>query len=138
RSASPPHVGTDDPLRARTLVVQNGGRTMAVVGLDLVKIRLDLADAAIAEASKRTGIDRDAGMICPSHNHSSPFIPMGGPNNKDYIDTLPGLIADSIDHVRIDQLLLGFRGKPKDLSQIAATLVAALAAPAPLRPRHCR
>lgn len=62
-----------------------------------MKIRLDLADAAIAEASKRTGIDRDAVMICPSHNHSSPFIPMGGPNNKDYISTLPGLIADSIE-----------------------------------------
>jgi len=67
------------------------------VGLDLVKIRLDLADAAIAQASQRTGIDRDAVMICPTHNHSSPFIPMGGPNNKDYIATLPGLIADSIE-----------------------------------------
>ncbi len=90
-------VGTDDPLSAKTLVVQSGDRTLAIVGLDLVKIRLDLADAAIAEASKRTGIDREAVMICPSHNHSSPFIPMGGPNNKDYISTLPGLIADSIE-----------------------------------------
>jgi hypothetical protein len=78
-------------------VVQSGDRTLAIVGVDLVKIRHDLADAAIAEASKRTGIDRDAVMICPSHNHSSPFIPMGGPNNKDYISTLPGLIADSIE-----------------------------------------
>jgi len=67
------------------------------VGLDLVKIRLDLADAAIAQASQRTGIDRDAVMICPTHNHSSPWIPMGGPKNKDYISTLPGLIADSIE-----------------------------------------
>jgi len=70
---------------------------MAIVGVDLVKIRLDLADAAIAQASQRTGIDRDAVMICPSHNHSSPFIPMGGPNNKDYISTLPAIIADSIE-----------------------------------------
>jgi hypothetical protein len=94
----PVSVGTDDPLFAKTLVVQSGDQTLAIVGLDLVKIRLDLADAAIAEASQRTGIDRDAVMICPSHNHSSPFIPMGGPNNKDYISTLPGLIADSIEH----------------------------------------
>ena len=43
------------------------------MGIDLVKIRRDLAEAAIAEASRRTGIDRDAVMICPSHNHSSPF-----------------------------------------------------------------
>ncbi|NQT16442.1 MAG: hypothetical protein HQ582_27030, partial [Planctomycetes bacterium] len=90
-------VGTDDPLLARTLVAQSGDRTMAIVGVDLVKIRRDLADAAIAEASRRTGIDRDAVMICASHNHSSPFVPMGGPNNKDYLSTLPGLIADSIE-----------------------------------------
>jgi len=90
-------VGTDDALLAKTLVVQSGNRTLAIVGVDLVKIRLDLADAAIAEASGRTGIDRDAVMICPSHNHSSPFVPMGGPNNKDYLSRLPGLIADSIE-----------------------------------------
>ena len=36
-------------------------------------------------------------MICCSHNHSAPFVPMGGPNNKDYLSTLPGLIADSIE-----------------------------------------
>jgi len=93
----PVSVGMDDPLFVKALVVQSGDRTLAIVGLDLVKTRLDLADRAIAEASMRTGIDRDAVMICPSHNHSSPFIPMGGPNNKDYILTLPGLIADSIE-----------------------------------------
>jgi len=90
-------VGTDDPLWANALVAQSGDRTLAIVGVDLVKIRRDLADAAIAQASQRTGIDRDAVMICPSHNHSSPFVPMGGPNNKDYLSTLPGLIADSIE-----------------------------------------
>ncbi len=90
-------VGTDDQLFARALVAQNGNRTIAIVGVDLVKIRFDLADAAITQASKRTGIDRDAVMICCSHNHSSPFVPMGGPNNKDYLSALPGLIADSIE-----------------------------------------
>jgi len=90
-------VGTDDPLLARALVAQSGGRTIAIVGVDLVKIRFDLADAAIAQASQRTGIDRDAVMICPSHNHSAPLIPMGGTTNKGYLATLPGLIADSIE-----------------------------------------
>jgi hypothetical protein len=89
--------GMDDPLFAKSLVVQSGDRTLVIVGLDLVKIRRDLADAAITLAVERTGIDRDAVMICPSHTHSSPFIPMGGPNNKKYISTLPGLIADSIE-----------------------------------------
>ena len=89
--------GTDDPIFVRTLVAQSSDQTIAIVGVDLVKIRRDLADTAIAQATKRTGIDRDAVLICPSHNHSSPFIPMGGPNNKDYLSTLPKLIADSIE-----------------------------------------
>ncbi len=104
-------VGTDDPLRANALVAQGGGRTIAIVGVDLVKIRRDLADAAIAEACRRTGIDRDAVMICPSHNHSSPFVPMGGPNNESYLSALPGLIADSIERahgaLRPARMLLG-------------------------------
>ena len=95
--ALPISIRTEDPLRAKAIVVRSGDRTLAIVGVDLVKIRRDLADAAIAQASERTGIERDAVMICPSHNHSSPFIPMGGPNNKDYLATLPGLIADSIE-----------------------------------------
>lgn len=89
--------GTDDPLYARAMVVRNGGQTLAIVSLDLVKIRRDLADAAIAEVTKRTGIAREAVMICPTHNHSSPLVPVGGPRNKDYLVTLPGAIADCIE-----------------------------------------
>jgi neutral ceramidase len=95
--ASPKSAGTDDPLRARAMVVQSGDRKLAVVGLDLVKIRRDLADAAITLASRQTGIARDAVLICPSHNHSSPLVPMGGPVNKDYLTTLPGRIADCVE-----------------------------------------
>ncbi|MDF1862258.1 MAG: hypothetical protein P1U87_18725 [Verrucomicrobiales bacterium] len=89
--------GTDDPLMIRTMVVQSGDRILAIVGMDLVKIRIDLTDEAIAEATKRTGMERAGVLVCASHNHSSPFIPMGGPNNEKYIATLPGLIADSIE-----------------------------------------
>ena len=71
-------VGTDDPLLARTLVAQSGDRTIAIVGVDLVKIRLDLADAAIAQASQRTGIDRDAVMICPQSQPQFAICPDGG------------------------------------------------------------
>ena len=96
----PISTGTDDPLRARAMVVQSGDRKLVIVGVDLVKIRHDLADKAIALVTQRTGIPRDAVLICPSHNHSSPLIPMQGDKataNKAYIDTLPGLIADCIE-----------------------------------------
>ena len=97
---APASTGVDDPLKAKAMVVESGGRKLAIVGVDLVKIRHDLADAAIADASRRTGIARDAVLICPSHNHSSPLIPAQGDKatvNRDYIATLPGLIADSIE-----------------------------------------
>lgn len=96
---APISTGIDDPLRARAMVVQSGGRKLAIVGVDLVKIRHDLSDAAIALVTQQMGIPRDAVLICPSHNHSSPLIPARGDRattNKAYIDTLPKRIADSI------------------------------------------
>jgi hypothetical protein len=95
----PVSTGTDDPLRARAMVVQSGNRKLAVVGVDLVKFRLDLADKTIALVAKQSDITRDAVLICPSHNHSSPLIPADGDKataNKAYIDTLPKLISDAI------------------------------------------
>ena len=95
----PASTGTDDPLKARAMVVQSGDRKLAIVGVDLVKIRRDLSDKAIALIMKQTDITRDAVLICPSHNHSGPLIPADGDNakaNKAYIDTLPKLISDSI------------------------------------------
>lgn len=95
----PVSAGTDDPLKARAMVVASGGRKLAVLGLDLVKIRRDLADEAIAQISTQTDIARDAVLICPSHNHSSPLIPERGgkaAENKDYIATLPKRIADCV------------------------------------------
>jgi neutral ceramidase len=98
--ALPISMGMDDPLRARAMVVQSGERKLVIVGLDLVKIRRDLADAAIAQASARTGIAREAVLICPSHNHSSPLIPAQGDSataNKDYLSTLPKRIAENVE-----------------------------------------
>lgn len=95
----PKSTGTDDPLRARAMVVQSGKKKLAVVGLDLVKYRLDLSDKTIALVMQQTDITRDGILISPSHNHSSPLIPMEGDKataNKAYIDTLPKLVSDAI------------------------------------------
>lgn len=95
----PASTATDDPLKARAMVVQSGNRKLAIVGIDIVKIRRDLSDKVIELVMQQTDITRDAVLICPSHNHSGPLIPADGDNakaNKAYIDTLPRLIADSI------------------------------------------
>jgi len=95
----PTSTGTDDPLKAQAMVVQSGGRKLAIVGVDLVKFRRDLADKVIELVMQQTDITRDAVLICPSHNHSGPLIPADGDNakaNKAYIDTLPKLVSDAI------------------------------------------
>jgi hypothetical protein len=95
----PASTGTDDPLKARAMVVQSGGRKLAIVGVDLVKFRRDLADKVIDLVMEQTDLTRDAVLICPSHNHSGPLIPADGDNakaNKAYIDTLPKLVSDAI------------------------------------------
>ncbi|NBR42029.1 MAG: hypothetical protein EBU04_03935 [Verrucomicrobia bacterium] len=95
----PTSTGTDDPLKARAMVVQSGRRKLAIVGVDLVKFRRDLADKVIELVMQQTDITRDAVLICPSHNHSGPLIPAEGDNakaNKAYIDTLPRLVSDAI------------------------------------------
>ncbi|MBL9179349.1 MAG: neutral/alkaline non-lysosomal ceramidase N-terminal domain-containing protein [Verrucomicrobiaceae bacterium] len=97
--AGPISTGTDDPLRARAMVVQSGNRKLAIVGVDLVKVTRALADQTIALVTQRTDITRDAVLICPSHNHSGPLIPAQGGKvtaNKAYIATLPQRISDSI------------------------------------------
>jgi neutral ceramidase len=102
----PTSTGTDDPLKARAMVVQSGIRKLAIVGVDLVKFRRDFADKVIELVMQQTDISRDAVLICPSHNHSGPLIPADGEKataNKAYIDTLPKLVSDSI--VRADKAL---------------------------------
>jgi len=95
------NVGVDDPLMAKTLVASAGGKTVAIVGVDLIGIPKDLADAAIDEAARRTGIDRDKIMISCSHTHSGPYTIEGlysfDVTDGPYLSTLPTAIATSVE-----------------------------------------
>ena len=95
-----PNRGTTDPLLAKTLYARGGGGEVAIVGLDLIQIHRDQADAAIAEASRRTGIVPGAIIISCSHTHTGPYTCGGQLGNTGvdaaYVATLPGRIAESI------------------------------------------
>jgi hypothetical protein len=95
------NVGTDDPLQAKALVAEAEGDRIALVGVDLIGLPREIADQAIAEASRRTGIAPEAMLISCSHTHSGPYTFEGlysfGVTNAAYLSTLPGLIADSIE-----------------------------------------
>jgi len=95
------NTGTDDPLLAKALVAEAGGERVALVGVDLVGLPRDICDQIIDEASKRTGIRREAILISCSHTHSGPYPFEGlyswGVTDEDYLGTLPDLIAGSIE-----------------------------------------
>ncbi len=95
------NVGLSDPLMAKTLVAQSGGKKIAVVGVDLIGVPKDLADQMIAEAAKRTGIDPSAIMISGSHTHSGPYTMEGlyvsNVTDAPYLATLPALVAESVE-----------------------------------------
>ncbi|MHB0856099.1 MAG: hypothetical protein ACYC5M_00845 [Anaerolineae bacterium] len=94
------NTGVGDPLRAKTLVAANGSGQIAIVGVDLIGLPRAYVDAAIEQASARTGIPKDAIIVSCSHTHSGPYTEDGlysyGVTNPPYLDTLPGLLAESI------------------------------------------
>jgi neutral ceramidase len=94
------NVGIGDPLLAKALVAEAGGRKLAIVGVDLLGLPRVLVDPIIAQASRQTGIPADAILIVCSHTHSGPY-PFEGVysynvTNADYMASIPGKIADSI------------------------------------------
>ncbi|MHB1294216.1 MAG: hypothetical protein ACYC4R_04370 [Anaerolineae bacterium] len=91
--------GTADPLLAKALVVTDGCKQLALVGVDLALFPRELADRAIAEASRLTGMPAGAIMISATHTHTGPdtsgvFFPDALDN--DYMSRLPGIIAGCI------------------------------------------
>lgn len=94
------NVGTTDPLLAHTLVAASGETRIAIVGVDLIGVPKPLADAMIAAASQRTGLDPAAILISGSHTHSGPYTSEGlycfGVTDAAYLATLPALVAESV------------------------------------------
>lgn len=93
--------GTTDPLQSHALVVESGGRRIAIVGVDLVGLPKELADPIIAEAAGRTGIPAHAIMISCSHTHSGPYtaerVYSSNVTDGAYLSTLPDRIAASVE-----------------------------------------
>ena len=95
------NVGMTDPLMAKALVAESNGKQLAVVGVDLIGLPRALADAIIAEAVRRTGLDPSTILIAGSHTHSGPYTIEGvyafGVTDAAYLATLPDLVARSIE-----------------------------------------
>lgn len=76
--------GVDDPLTIKAVVLESGGTRLAYVLLDLIALRREEGDAAVAAASGRTGIPADHIAWAASHTHTGPYtLPLFG---KDAVD----------------------------------------------------
>lgn len=96
--------GTLDPLKAKAVVVESGGRRAALVALDLVQIPRPFVETARALIEKQTGIAGADVMISATHTHTGPELgsrlrgvtPETEALAKGYYKLLPEKIAESV------------------------------------------
>ena len=66
--------GVDEPLLAQALVLDDGGRRVALVATDLLWMPRHVAEAARRRIAALTGIPAEAVLLNASHNHSAPVL----------------------------------------------------------------
>ncbi len=88
-----------DRLHARGLVLDDGTTRLAIVVVDSCMMPRDLLDRAKAKAHEATGIPTDHMLISATHTHSAPSAmgALGTPPDPDYVEFLPGKIAEAIE-----------------------------------------
>jgi neutral ceramidase len=66
--------GTHDPLKAKAIIIQQGGEKVALVFCDLVGLSLNVTTNARAIASRQTGIPVSHIVIAATHSHTGPLF----------------------------------------------------------------
>ncbi|MEQ1852491.1 MAG: LamG-like jellyroll fold domain-containing protein, partial [Chthoniobacteraceae bacterium] len=91
-------VRVNDPLFARCLVLDDGGKRIAFAIVDTCMMTRQLIDDAKQLASAQCGIPVDHMMVSATHTHSAPAAMgcLGTRQDKDYAAWLPGKIAEGI------------------------------------------
>ncbi|MGD2175635.1 MAG: neutral/alkaline non-lysosomal ceramidase N-terminal domain-containing protein, partial [Candidatus Brocadiaceae bacterium] len=94
-------VGVQDPLYARAIVLRSGGRMLAYVILDLIKLYRREGDAAVALASERTGIPPENIVWAASHTHTGPYTgPIFGSDHggvdEEWLAGVAGKFAEAV------------------------------------------
>jgi hypothetical protein len=98
--------GVHDPLFAKAIVLERGGKKAALVALDLISTPLALVEESRREIEQTTGIKGTDVMISATHAHTGPVLQGGGarafafggdnPLAVAYGNGLPAKIAESV------------------------------------------
>lgn len=98
--------GVLDDIRAKAMVLDDGGTRVAIVVCDLISMPKWIALEARKLVETQTGIRATNVMIAATHTHTAPvlfrewsrddFDGGGTPLSKEYSHTLPRLIADAV------------------------------------------
>ena len=98
--------GVHDPLHAKAIVLERDGKTVVLVGLDLIATTFGIVAEARRMIEETTGIEGADVMISATHAHTGPILqgkgdrihPFGGRNplTVKYGQRLPGMIAEAV------------------------------------------
>ena len=98
--------GVHDPLYAKAVVMESGGKKAALVCLDLISTTAPMVDEARREIEKTTGVPGADVMISATHAHTGPVLQGRGPREdafggknplaRKYGEELPGKIAEAV------------------------------------------
>jgi len=93
--------GIHDELFARALVLENNGKTIVFIGLDVLAVSSEFVNRVRAKIEQRTGIPNNSIMIASTHTHAGPvtvktFFNPEGTLDPDYMNSLAQAIEDSV------------------------------------------
>lgn len=96
-----PCAGVHDPLFARALVLEDAGRALAFVSVDVLGVPADFVRDVRARIAGRTGLAAEAVMVSSTHTHAGPvtvstFFNPGESLDRVYMERLAEAIADAV------------------------------------------
>jgi len=90
--------GLNDPLYARSLVLDDGTTAVAIAVVDTLLMPRQMLDEVKAEIYRKIGIPTDRILIAATHTHSAPSVvgALGTGVDEHYVGLLPGRIVTCV------------------------------------------